>query len=280
MSKWRAAKDWAMITLGTLIVAVAIYFFMLPSHLAIGSCSALSMVLSNFIPLPVSVLNMIMNVLLLSISFVLIGPDFGVKTVYSALLMPVFLAVFEVLLPNVQSITQDRILDACCYMLVVSAGMGILFSRNASSGGLDIVAKLMNKYLRMNLGSAMALSGMLVALTSAFSYDKTTVVVSVLGTYFCGLLTDHFIFGMNIKRRICILSSKWEEIVQYILHDLHSGATLSDVIGAYGNVPRREVIVIADNQEYRKLMNYLQEIDPKAFITVYSVSEISYQPKK
>lgn len=279
MSVWKTVKEWLLISFGSLLVAVAVYFFMLPSHLAIGSCSALSMVLSNFLPLPVSVLNMLMNVVLLVVSFLLIGRDFGIKTVYSALLMPAFVGIFETVLPNFQSITGDQILDVCCYMIIVSAGLGILFSHNASSGGLDIVAKLMNKYLRMNLGKAMALSGILVALSSAIVYDKTTVVISVLGTYFCGLLTDHFIFGMDIKRRVCILSEKHEEIVAYILHELHSGASLYDAIGAYDKTVRREVIAIVDNQEYRKLMNYLQATDPKAFITVYSVNEISYQRK-
>ena len=279
MSVWKTVKEWLLISFGSLLVAVAVYFFMLPSHLAIGSCSALSMVLSNFLPLPVSVLNMLMNVVLLVVSFLLIGRDFGIKTVYSALLMPAFVGIFETVLPNFQSITGDQILDVCCYMIIVSAGLGILFSHNASSGGLDIVAKLMNKYLRMNLGKAMALSGILVALSSAIVYDKTTVVISVLGTYFCGLLTDHYIFGMDIKRRVCILSDKHEEIVDYILHELHSGASLYDAIGAYDKTVRREVIAIVDNQEYRKLMNYLQATDPKAFITVYSVNEISYQRK-
>ena len=273
-------KEFGIIIMGTAIVAAAVYFFMLPSHVSVGSASALAMVLSNFIPLPVSAITLALNVILLIIGFLLIGPEFGGKTVFTAILMPGFIWVFEMVFPNFQSLTQDPLLDVICYILVVGVGLALLFSCNASSGGLDIVAKLMNKYLRMDLGKAMSTSGMIVALSCALCYDKKTVVLSLLGTYFGGMVVDHFIFGINIKRRVCIISGKLEEIVQFILHDLHSGATLNEIIGAYENKPRKEIITIVDNQEYRKLMDFLRKTDPKAFVTVYSVSEINYQPKK
>lgn len=277
---WKNIKEFIIITFGTLIVATAVFFFMLPSHVTIGSGTALAMVLSNFIPLPISVITLILNVVLLIIGFLLIGPEFGAKTVYCAIIMPVFLGMYEMIFPNFQSITQDPFLDVLCYIFVVGVGLAILFSHNASSGGLDIVAKLMNKFLRMDLGQAMSVSGMLVALSSAICYEKEIVVISVLGTYLGGLVVDHFIFGLNLKRRVCIISPKLDQIVDYILHDLHSGATLNEIIGAYDNTRKKEVITIVDNQEYKKLMDYVKKTDPKAFITVYSVNEISYQPKK
>jgi len=238
------------------------------------------MILSNFIPLPVSTITLIMNVFLLIIGFLLVGPEFGVKTVYCSILMPVIMGVFEKLFPNFQSITQDPLLDVLCYILVVAIGLSILFPRNASSGGLDIVVKIMNKYLKMDLGKAMSVSGIAVALTSAFCYDAKIVVLSVLGTYFGGMLVDHFIFDNNIKRRVCVISPYLDTIVQYVLHDLHSGATINEIIGAYENTPKREMIAIVDKQEYRKLMDYVRLVDPKAFVTVYAVSDMRYQPKK
>ena len=275
----RNIKEFLIITLGTGIVAAAVYFFMLPSHVAVGSASALALVLSNIISLPVSVITFILNAGLLVIGFLLIGPEFGVKTVYTSLLMPVYLRIFEVIFPNFQSITADPMLDVICYILVVSVGLSMLFSINASSGGLDIVAKLMNKFLRMELGRAMGLSGMLVALSSAFVYDSKTVVLSLLGTYFCGMIVDNFIFGLNLKRRVCIISQKHDELVHFILHTLHSGATVYDAIGAYDGTVRREIVTIVDKHEYRLLMDYIRKNDPKAFLTVYSVNEICYQPK-
>ena len=279
MFRKNVCKEFLVIILGTAIVAAAVFFFMLPSHVSVGSAAALAMVISNFIPLPVSVITAGLNVFLLIIGFLLIGPEFGGKTVFTAMLMPGFMGLFEILFPDFQSLTQDPLLDVMCYILVVGVGLAILFSCNASSGGLDIVAKLMNKYLGMELGKAMSLSGMLVALSSALCYDSDIVILSLLGTYFGGLIVDHFIFGLNLKRRVCILSPKVDEITHFILHELHSGATLGEVIGAYENVVRKEIITIVDKQEYRALMDYMKKTDPTAFITVYSVNEINYQPK-
>ena len=272
-------KDFLIITGGTAIVAIAVYFFMLPSHVSVGSATALAMVLSNFIPLPVSVITFIMNVFLLILGFLLIGPEFGVKTVYSTLLLPVMIGILEILLPNFQSLTQDPLLDVICYILVVGIGLAILFSRNAASGGLDIVAKIMNKFLRMDLGQAMSISGIVVALSSALVYDKKIVVLSVLGTYFGGLVVDNFIFGINIKRRVCILSQKHDEILHFILHGLHSGATIYNSIGAFNHTPREEIVTVVDKQEYRQLMDYIRKTDPAAFVTVIAVNEINYMPK-
>lgn len=273
-------KELAIITVGNIIVAAAVFFFMLPSHVSVGSATALAMVLSNFIPLSVSTITLIMNLGLLVIGFLLIGPEFGAKTVYCAILMPAVLGIFENLFPNFQSLTQDPLLDVICYILVVGVGLSILFSRNASSGGLDIVAKIINKYLKIDLGQAMSASGMMVALSSALCYDSKTVILSILGTYFGGMIVDHFIFGINIKRRVCVISVHLDRIVDFVLHDLHSGATLNEIIGAYDNTPRREMITIVDKQEYRRLMDFIREIDPKAFVTVYSVSDMRYMPKK
>ena len=275
----QAVKDFFTITVGTLIVAVAVYFFMYPSHVTVGSVAGLAQVLSNFLPMSPSVITLIINIILFIIGFLLVGPEFGIKTVYCGILLPVLIGVFEILFPNFQSITQDPILDVLCYILIVSVGLAILFTANASSGGLDIVAKLMNKFFRMDLGKAMAVSGMLVAASSLLCYDMKTVVLSLLGTYFGGMITDHFLFGMNIKRRVCIISPKFEEILAFILHDLHSGATIYEGIGAYDRTVKKEIITIVDHQEYRKLMDYMRKTDPNAFMTVYSVNEINYTPK-
>lgn len=276
----RTLKEFAVITFGALLAASAIYFFMLPSHVAVGSGSALAMVISNFIPLPVSVITLVLNIFLLIIGFLLIGPEFGAKTVYTSIMIPVIMGVLEAVFPNFQSLTRDPLLDVLCYILVVGMAMAILFSNNASSGGLDIVAKILNKYLKMDLGSAVSLSGIVVALSSVLCYDTKTVVLSVLGTYFGGMIVDHFIFGLSIKRRVCVISSRIDEIKEFVLHQLHSGATLNEIVGAYDNQVRQEIITIVDKQEYRLLMDFVKKTDPRAFVTVYSVNEIQYQPKK
>ena len=273
-------KDFAIITFGAVLAGAAIFFFMLPSHVAVGSGSALAMVVANYIPLPVSVLTFILNVFLLILGFILIGSEFGAKTVYCSMLVPISMAVFEWIFPDFQSLTQDPLLDVVCYILVVGIAMAILFSRNASSGGMDIVAKIVSKYCKIDLGRAVSFSGIAVALTSALCYDTKTVVLSVLGTYFGGMLVDHFIFGLNIKRRVCIISPKLEEITEFILHDLHSGASLNELTGAYDRNQKKEIITIVDKTEFRRLMDFVKKTDPKAFVTVYAVNEIRCQPKK
>ena len=273
-------KETSILTVAVAIIAAAVYFFLVPSHASVSSISGLGIVLSNFIPLPLSAITMILNVVLLIIGFFTCGREFGVKTVYTSVMLPLFLGVFEGIFPDFGSMTNSQELDVLCYILVVSVGLSILFNRHASSGGLDIVAKIMNKYLHMDLGKAMSLSGMCVALSAALVYDKKTVVLSVLGTYFNGLVLDHFIFDHNIKRRVCIITKKEEELRQFIIHDLHSGATIYESIGAYNMEKRNEIITIVDKGEYQKLMNYMNREDPKAFITVYTVSDMRYQPKR
>jgi len=272
-------KETLILTAAMAIVAGAVYFFLLPSHASVSSISGLGIILSNFVPLPLSAITMILNVLLLIIGFFTCGKEFGAKTVYTSIVLPLFLALFERIFPNFGSLTDSQELDVLCYILVVSIGLGILFNRNASSGGLDIVAKIMNKYLHMDLGKAMSLSGMCIALSAALVYDKKTVVLSILGTYFNGIILDHFIFNHNVKRRVCIITKKEEELRQFIINDLHSGATIYESIGAYNMEKRNEIITIVDKSEYQKLMNYINREDPHAFITVYTVSDIRYQPK-
>ena len=272
-------KEIGMITIATAIVAAAVFFFLIPSQVSVGSISGLAIVLGNFIPLQISVLTMILNVALLIIGFIFVGKEFGGKTVYTSILLPVMLGILERVFPNNVSMTADPFLDTIGYLFVVSIGLAMLFNRNASSGGLDIVAKLMNKFLHMELGTAMSVSGMAVALSSALAYDKKIVFLSVLGTYLNGIVLDHFIFGFNLKKRVCIVSQKEELIRQFILNELHSGATVYEAYGAYKMEPRREIITIVDKNEYAKLMRYIEKTDPNAFVTVYTVNKIIYKPK-
>ena len=274
-----AVREIAILTGAVAIIAAAVYFFLVPSHASVSSISGLGIVLANFVPLPLSAITMILNVVLLVIGFLTCGREFGAKTVYTSILLPAFIGLFERLFPNLGSLTDSQELDVLCYILVVSVGLSILFNRNASSGGLDIVAKIMNKYLHMDLGKAMSLSGICVALSAALVYDKKTVVLSVLGTYFNGLVLDHFIFDNNIKRRVCIITKKEEELRRFIIEDLHSGATVYESYGAYNMQKRREIITIVDKAEYQKLMSYMNREDPQAFITVYTVSDMRYRPK-
>lgn len=271
--------DFIMITLGTFIIAISVFFFMMPSNLSVGSVSGLSIVISNFIPFNVSTISMVINILLLIFGFITIGKEFGIKTVYTSILLPIFIAMFEYLFPNNISLTADQTLDAICYCVIVSIGTAMLFNRNASSGGLDIIGKFLNKYFHLEVGKGIALSGMLVAISSILVYDMKTMIISILATYFSGIVLDNFLFGSTIKKRVCIISQKYQQILDFILNDLHSGATTYHAYGAYSDKMNIEINVIVDKNEYIKLINYITSVDPDAFVTIYAVNEMMYRPK-
>lgn len=272
-------QDMAVITFATFIVAVAVYFFMMPNNLAIASIAGLAVVLQKFIPLSVATISLVFNVGLLIIGFIFVGREFGGKTVYTSVILPIFVGIFEKLFPKYNGLTGDAFLDMICYIFIVSIGLSLLFNHNASSGGLDIIVKILNKYLHIDKGKAMSIAGMLVSLSAVFAYDTKTVVLSVLGTYLNGIILDYFLFGTNIKKKVCILSRKNEEIKKYILKNMHSGATLYKVIGAYNNEEHEEVVAIVNKREYGVLMQFIRRTDPDAFVTVSTINEVMYKPK-
>ena len=273
-------KEYAIQSGALAIIACAVFFFLVPSHASVSSIAGLAIILANFVPLSVATIVMILNIALLVLAFFLCGKEFFLKTTYASIVLPVFLYILERIFPNFTSFTNDPTLDVSCYIFLVSVGLAILFNRNASSGGLDILGKILNKYFHLDIGKSMSLVDMCIALSSAFVYDSKTVVLSVLGTYLNGMVLDHFIFGQSLKRRVCIVSEKEEEVRRFIIEKLHSGATIYEAIGAYKMEVRREIITIVTKSEYQKLINFMKKTDPKAFITIYKVNDIHYIPKK
>jgi uncharacterized membrane-anchored protein YitT (DUF2179 family) len=279
MKKISLVKEVLILTLATVIIGAAVFFFLMPSHASVSSISGLSIVLTNFVPLSVSAITMILNVVLLIIGFVTCGSEFGYKTVYTSILLPAVIGALERFFPDFKSFTGDAALDVLCYIFFSSIGIAILFNRNASSGGLDIVAKILNKYLRIDLGKAMSAAGLCIAGSSILVYDAKTLILSILGTYFSGMILDHFIFDQKLKRRVCIVSPFEKEIRNFILNELHSGASIYKVTGAYRMKEHDEIITIVDKSEFQKLMAYIDQVDPQAFVTVYKVSEMQYLAK-
>lgn len=267
-------KEYLVLIVGMFIISAAVYYLMMPSKVVVGSISGLVMVLSNFLPFKISTMTLVLNMVLLLLGFIFIGRDFGVKTVITSILLPVFLGVFEVVTPKVPALTDDPLINMVCYVLVVSFGQAMLFNANASSGGLDIVAKFMNKYFHMELGKALTIIGFLTAASAAFVYDRKTLAVSLLGTYLCGMVLDNFIDGFKIRKRVCILSSSYQQIQEFIVRNLHRGATLYPAYGGYDNKEKTEVVTILTRNEYAQLLNYIHESAPDAFVTVSTVGEV------
>ncbi len=273
MTKQRV-QDYIVITIGTFICATAVFFFLTPSHLAIGSMSGLAVLLAKFLPVTMGTLFMILNGICLILSAVFVGKEFTYRTLYPSILVSVIVRIYEVLLPNMQSLMQDSFLDMLGYLFLYCLGAAMLFLRNASSGGLDVITKIMNKYFHTEMGTAMSLCGMAVAIPSIFIYDIKTGLLSILGTYLQGVVLDHFLFGMSVKKKVCVVSKKVDEIRDYVINVMHSGATFYEAIGAYDERHYREINIIVTRQEYIALLNLIDEVDPEAFVTVYNVNEV------
>lgn len=274
MNKKRWIKEWLLISVAMVIISVAVYFFLLPSEIIVGSISGLAMVLAKLFPMTISSLTFLMNVVLLVIGFLLVGKEFGIKTVYTSLLLPFFIFLFETLFPLKGSLTGSQIYDLITYILLLALGQAVLFNVNASSGGLDIVAKIIHKYWNMDIGQACSVAGMISAATSILAYDIGTLIVSLLATYANGQAVDYFIDGFHRKKRICILCEEYETIQDYIMNTMKRGVTLYVAQGGYDKQVKMELVTIMDKQEYKQLLNYLHNENFKAFVSVSTVNEV------
>lgn len=242
--------EYALISFATFVIAAAVYFFLIPSKVVIGSISGLAIVIAELVPLSISMITMILNVILLLIGFLLLGKEFGMKTVYTSLLMPVFIAVFEQFIPLNGSLTGSSIYDIAADILLVAFGQAILFNVNASSGGIDILAKILNKYCHIEIGKAVSAAGIVTAMTSILVYDIGTLIISILGTLANGQAVDYFTSGLNRKKKISIISDNYEKIEDYILHTMHRGVTRYQVIGSYNKETKVELVTIMDIKNY------------------------------
>lgn len=267
-------QDYIIITIGTIIASFAVFFFLTPSHLAVGSISGLAVLIAKFVPMTVGTLLIILNGICLLLSAIFVGKEFTYRTLYPSILLPIVIRILEKIYPNMQSLMGDQFLDMLGYLFLYALGASLLFMNNASSGGLDVITKIMNKYFHMELGTAMSVCGMAVAIPSIFIYDIKTGLLSILGTYFQGIILDHFLFGFSIKKKVCVVSDHIEEIRDYVINVMHSGATFYEATGAFDYRNYKELNIIVNRQEYVTLINLIDKVDPDAFVSVYNVSEI------
>lgn len=265
----------ATLVLGMFLASAAVYYIMMPGEFAVGSLSGLVMILANFIPLKVSTITFLLNGILLILGFVFVGKEFGTKTVFTSMLLPAFLWLFERITPNAEPLTDDMLLNMLCYILVVSCGQALLFQANASSGGLDIAAKILNKYFHIEIGKSLVILGFITAFMSILVYDRKTLVISLLGTYLGGSVLDHFLNGFHIRKKVCIVSEKYEEIQSYIIRMLGCGATLYPAYGGLSQKEYMEVVTILEKNASAKLIAFVHATDPNAFMTVYTVGEVA-----
>lgn len=280
-------KDLLTMTLGMMIAAAAVYYFLVPSKIIVGSISGLSIVLSGVleyagIHVKVSAMVLIINAILLILAYLLIGPEFGIKTVYTALILGPLMDFWELVYPVSNFLTEpgqvsvmnDPWFDLICFVLVLSISQAVLFRINASTGGLDILAKIVNKYLHFDIGVSVTVAGALIC-CSAFAINPfRMVVIGLIGTWINGLALDYFTASLNKRKCVVIVSESCDEIRKFIVEDLVRGCTLYPCTGGYSNAEKTEIKTLLTQEEFACLMNYIQENHIDAFITANNVSEV------
>ncbi|MBQ4200921.1 MAG: YitT family protein [Bacteroidales bacterium] len=279
-------KELFIMTLGMMIAAAAVYYFMIPSKLVLGSISGLSIVISNLfglagITVKVSVVVMVINAILLIMAWILIGKEFGAKTVYTAMILGPLLEFWEKVLPyekliepGMNSVMGEPLLDLLCFVLVVSISQTILFHINASTGGLDILAKIVNKYLHFDIGVSVTVAGAIICCTAFTINPFRMVVTGLVGTWMNGLAIDYFTASINKRKRVCIISSEHERLRKYIIETLHRGCSLYQVKGGYSQEVNIEIQALLTQEEFSSLMNLIRNEKIQAFITAGNVSEV------
>lgn len=288
----KTKKFWVelfIMTVGMIITACAVYYFLVPSKLIIGTISGLSIVISGVseklfgLALPVSTVIFVINAILLVLAYILIDKEFGIKTVYTALILGPLMRILETYFPydkyintnaEVPSVMGDIWFDLCCFVLLLSAAQAVLFKINASTGGLDILAKIVNKYLHFDIGASVSVAGGIICCTAFAINPFYMVVIGLIGTWINGLVVDYFTAGLNNRKRVCIISGEHERIKNYIVNDLSRGVTLYDVRGGYSGEKKVELEVLLTKDEFSSLMAFINTENINAFITAGNVSEV------
>lgn len=267
-------KEYTLITLGSLLVAVGVYYFLVPNNLAAGGVSGLAMVIGNFAPrLPIGLLMLAMNIILFIIAFFFLGSGFGAKTIYSTLSLSAMIWLFERLLPISKPITGDVFIELIFGILIVAIGMGVIFNQNASTGGTDIIAKIINKYFHINIGKSLLMSDFVITLLAALTFDVRTGMYALLGVVINGFVIDTVIEGLNVSKQVMIISSKPEIIKAFILNELGRGATVYTAKGAFTDTEKEIITSTIGRKEVIKLKLFVKEVDDRAFMTIVDAHE-------
>lgn len=286
LKTWKFWKELIIMTVGICIAGAAVYYFLVPSKLIIGTISGLAIVICNIIPgLSLSVVIMVINAILLLMAYFLIGKEFGLKTVYTAMLLGPMTDFWDWVLPwqkvaneNVitgsPSVMGDPWLDLCCFVLVLSMSQAVLFRINASTGGLDILAKIVNKYLHFDIGASVSIAGACICCTAFAINPFRMVIIGLIGTWINGLVVDYFTASLNRRKRVCIIVDDYEQLRYYILHDLDRGCSLYEVTGGYSNEKKVEIQALLTQNEFSDLLAFIDNEHINAFVTAGNVSEV------
>lgn len=278
-------NELVIMTLGMLVGAAGVYYFLVPSKLIIGSISGLSIVLTELlgsagVNIGLSTMVFVINAILLVLAWILIGAEFGAKTIYTALILGPLIKFWEAVLPYEKvlaggaSVMDDPWMDLLCFVLMLSISQAILFRINASTGGLDIIAKIVNKYLHLDIGTSVTIAGAMICCTAFTINPFRLVVAGLVGTWINGIAVDYFTATLNRRKRVCMITDRAEEVRKYIIEDLQRGCSIYHLTGGYSGEEKTEVVSLLTQDEFAGLYDFIQKNNIQAFITAGNVSEI------
>ncbi len=270
----RTIKEYFLITIGIILVAISVEYFFAPNNLAAGGVTGLAIVINKFIPsINVSLITFIVNMALFVLAFIFIGGNFGGKTLFATVGLSIIMWIIERFF-NPYPLTKDLIIATIFGTLISAIGMAMVFNNNSSTGGTDILAKILNKFFHIDIGKALLIIDFFITFLAAIAFGLDLGFYSMLSVIGLGIAIDRFIDGFNTKKEILIISSKVDEISNFILEELIRGCTYLKGVGAYTKEDINVIYTVLERKEFIKLKSFIKEKDPKAFISVRESYEV------
>ncbi len=266
--------EYTILTGATIILVIGIYLFKFPNNFSFGGVTGVAVVLGKLLPITPGTITFVINMALLVLGFVFLGRSFGVKTVYVSVLMSAGLKIAEVVFPMTEPLTEQPVLELIYAIVLPAFSSAVFFNLGASSGGTDIFAMILKKYTRLNIGSALFLSDLLIVLASCFVFDAQTGLFSLCGLLAKSLVVDGVIENINLCKYFTIICEKPEPICDYIMNTLGRSATTYNAEGAYAHRKKTVIITILKRHQAVELRNFIREHEPTAFIAITNSSEI------
>ncbi len=268
-------KRFYLINIGIIIMATGLYYFLIPADLAVGGVTGLAMVINKLIPvIPIGILMLIANIVLFIVAFLVIGKDFGGYTIYSSFLLSGVIYLFEIITPIKQPLIDDLMINLIYGIIIQGIGMGIIFYQNASTGGTDIVAKIINKFTHVEIGKSLLIADLFVIVLAIFTFGARLALYALLGIGINALVIDKVIAGFNTKMKVVIISEKSGVINQYIINEIKRGTTLYYADGGFTKKEKTIISTVVNKRQYIKIKQFAQRIDPRIFIKVSFIHEV------
>jgi uncharacterized membrane-anchored protein YitT (DUF2179 family) len=262
-------KEYVLSTVGVMLTALGLVIFFIPNNIAAGGASGMAMILHKLIPtVPVGIWMYIINVVLFVLGFLLVGKDFSFKTIYSTFALNFFVDLFDRIINIPKYTGEDLMLAVFFGNVLASIGMAIAFANNSSTGGTDIIAKIISKYFHTPIGTTLLMVDFAIGIFAGFAFNARIAMYALLAIIINGITIDFVLKGLELSVTMMIISKKVDEIKRYILEKMERGATILKAQGAYSGRDIDVLYVALKRRELGEVLNVIRHIDPEAFVIV------------